>query len=76
MQKSLAIFVFSLFMLCFGATAQKVTYSEPDPDDARTLNFEIVGRMNGNILIYKNYRDLHYMAIYDAEMRMLSLIHI
>jgi len=70
MQKSLAIFVFSLFMLCFGATAQKVTYSEPDPDDARTLNFEIVGRMNGNILIYKNYRDLHYMAIYDAEMRM------
>ena len=70
MQKSLAIFVFSLFLLCLGAVAQKVTYSEPDHDDARTLNFEIVGKMNGNILIYKNYRDLHYMAIYDAEMRM------
>jgi hypothetical protein len=70
MQKSLTIFVFSLFLMCLGAVAQKVTYSEPDPDDARTLNFEIVGKMNGNILIYKNYRDLHYMAIYDAEMRM------
>jgi len=70
MQKSLAIFVFSLFLLCFGAFAQKITYSEPDSDDARTLNFEIVGKMNGNILIYKNYRDLHFMSIYNAEMRM------
>jgi len=58
------------FLAISGLWGQRVIYSEPDRDDARTLNFEIVGKMSGNVLIYKNYRDLHYMTVYDADMKM------
>ena len=70
MQKSIAIWVLSLFLGISGIWGQKIVYSEPDRDDARTLNFEIVGKMSGNVLIYKNYRDLHYMTVYDTDMKM------
>jgi len=52
--------------------AQVIQYSEPDREDARSLNFEIIGKVAGNVLIYKNSRDLHYIAVYDLNMNLLS----
>lgn len=72
MQKSLTLLVASMFLICSGILAQRIVYSEPDRDDARTLNFEVVGKMNGNVLIYKNYRDLHYMTVFDADMKQIE----
>ncbi len=51
-------------------SAQKITYSEPERDDPRSLNFEIVGKLNGNYLIYKNIRDVHSISVYDTKMVM------
>lgn len=50
------------------ATAQKVTYSDYDRDDSKDMNFEIIGKMNGNFLIYKNNRWKHRITILDNEM--------
>ena len=54
--------------------AQQVIYSEPDRSDVRQTNFEILGKVGGNILIYKDLRDNHSMAVYDASMNQVDKI--
>ncbi len=44
----------SALILPIAAFAQRITYSLPERDDTRTLNFEIVGKISGNFLVYKN----------------------
>ena len=49
--------LFGLFFLLIATGylhAQKIVYSEPDRDDNRRMNFEIIGKTGGNFLIYKN----------------------
>lgn len=72
MKKSFFI-VFGLLLVSL-AHSQKITYAEPDRDDARNLNFEIIGKMNDTLLIYKSYRDNHYIALYDNDMKMVSKV--
>ena len=66
----LAIFFLSTNFI----TAQKLVYSDPDKDDLRQTNFEIIGRLSGNYLIYKNNRDNHHISIYDADMKELDRV--
>lgn len=54
------------------STAQRITYSEPDKDDIRNLNFEIIGKMNGHYLMYKGYRDNHSITTYDENMKVIE----
>ncbi len=49
--------------------AQRLIYSEPGKDDTRRLNFEIIGKINGNFLIYKNARSKRWISILDNEMK-------
>ena len=70
MKKQIAVTLTCLLVVLFSARAQRVTYSEPDRDDPRNLNFEIVGKVKGKVLIYKNYRDLYYISVYDEDMKM------
>ena len=58
-----------LFLLPVAVSAQQVTFSEYDGEDNRDINFEIIGKMNGNILVYKNIRWKHKLSIYDSEMK-------
>ncbi len=58
-----------IFLLPLAAGAQQVTYSEYDREDYRNINFEIVGKMNGNIVVYKYVRWKHRLTIYDSEMK-------
>ncbi|HEX6915149.1 MAG TPA: hypothetical protein VF145_07895, partial [Chitinophagaceae bacterium] len=53
--------------------AQKITYSEPDDNDGRNLSaYEVIGRLGQNILIYKNYKDDHYISVYDQHMKQVG----
>ncbi len=72
MQKTISFLFAVILLLCSQVNAQKILYSEPDRDDARTLNFEVIGKMNGNILIYKNYQNTHFITVLDAEMKLLE----
>ncbi len=57
------------------APAQKIVYSEYDKDDTRTMTFEIVGKINGNFLIYKNNRgNRHIISVLNNEMKEIGLV--
>ncbi|WP_207492235.1 hypothetical protein [Aridibaculum aurantiacum] len=56
------------------AKAQKVVYSEPDRADVRQTNFEIIGKVAGNILIYKGLRDSHHISLYDLDMKQVEKV--
>ncbi len=70
-------FVVAVMLLTsFTALAQQqVIYSETDRNDIRQTNFEILGKVGGNILIYKNLRDSHAMSVYDMEMNELDRVN-
>ncbi len=65
-----------LLYLSVGVYAQKVVYSEPEKDDVRNMTFEIVGKVDGNILIYKNYRETHFICTYDDDMKLLTRVRL
>lgn len=53
----------------YNISAQRVIYSEPDKNDYRQTQFEIIGKINGNVLIYKNLRSSYVMSVYDMDMK-------
>lgn len=72
MHKSFYFLLAAVLLLTINASAQKVTYTEPDRDDTRQLNFEIIGKLGANILIYKNVRDNHFIVRYDQNMKLID----
>ena len=66
-----------ILLTCFiglsvSASGQKIVYSEPDRDETRRINFEVIGKVGGNFLIYKNNRSKNYIAVYDNDMVQLA----
>ena len=51
-------------LLCF---AQKITYSEIQKEDNRDINFDIIGKIKDNVLIFKNARFKYTLSVYSAE---------
>jgi hypothetical protein len=72
MKKPVSLILVFLFLFCLEGQSQKVIYSEPDRDDARAMNFEVLGRLNGKVLVYKNYRELHFVAVFDNDMKQIG----
>jgi hypothetical protein len=54
--------------------AQRVFYSDTEKDDYRQMNFEIIGRVGGNISVYKNYRTNNFISVYDNSMKLLNKV--
>ena len=63
-----------LLLLCFGTSsfAQRILYSEPEKDDSRRMDFDIIGKISGNILIYKKIRTKGYIVIYNNNMEQMG----
>lgn len=58
-------------LLCGGSLmAQKISYSEPERDDYKSTEFEIIGRVGGNILVYKSDRGDNAVSVYDNTMQL------
>src|SRR3954468_16755946 len=66
--KRFACCLLFLFLGCF-AMGQRVLYSEPDKNDYRQTEFEIIGKVGGNLLIYKSIRNSYAMSVYDFDMK-------
>ncbi|MGN6616363.1 MAG: hypothetical protein ACTHJ5_04235 [Ilyomonas sp.] len=58
----------------FGAAAQKIVYSEPDRDDTKSTNFDIIGKMNDHILILKNNRNDYSVSVLDNDMKLVDKV--
>ena len=74
MKKPIPLFIAIFLLIGLAVNAQRITYSEPDREDARTINFEILGKINGKILVYKTYRDQHFIAVYDDDMKLIERV--
>ena len=58
-----------LLINAYFVLGQHVIYSEPDKNDYRQTEFEIIGKINGNILIYKNLRNSYALSVYNIDMK-------
>ncbi len=67
------LFIVFLLSFCSNNTfSQRIVYSQPEKDDTRRMNFEVVGKISNNYLIYKSYRGQYYIGIYDSEMKQIG----
>jgi hypothetical protein len=66
-------FLFFLFIVS-SLPAQRIQISEPDKDDSRRMEFEIVGKMDNHFLIYKKIRGDNFVCVYDNEMKMVKKV--
>ena len=74
--RSLVLLVFVLVstVISLSTNAQRILISEPDREDSRRMNFEIIGKMGNNYLIYKNIRGDNFICIYNSEMKLTSKV--
>ena len=71
LKKSQIVFWLFLFSsVLVNAQAPRIYYSEPEKEDSRRTNFEIIGKFNGNFLIYKSNRSDNAICIYDDAMKL------
>ena len=52
------------------AQVSQIIYTEPEREDGRRTNFEIIGKMNDNFLIFKNNNSNSAVSIYDNGMKL------
>ena len=52
--------------------AQKIVYSEPDRGDTRRMDFEVIGKIAGNFLVYKEISNKTYITAYDNDMKVVK----
>jgi hypothetical protein len=57
-------------------SAQRITYTEPEKDDSRRTNFEIIGKINGNYLVFKNNNSNNSVSVYDEDMKLLQRVNL
>jgi hypothetical protein len=71
--KRLLFFLAGVLMVS-GVIAQRIVYSEPDKDDTRRMDFEVIGKIGGNFLIYKNVRNKNVITAFDNDMKVVSKV--
>lgn len=70
-------FIFTiLILLSVTIHAQRITYSEPDRNDQKSLSFDIIGKINNHFLVYKNFRADNYISVYDNDMKLVDNINL
>ncbi len=65
-----------LLALPFCLHAQQIRYSDPDPDDGRKTNFEIIGKVGGNILVFLNNRSSGAISVFSNEMKLVQRVNL
>lgn len=74
MQKRTFFFALLLLWSALPAFAQKIVYSEVDEDDSRRMRFEVIGKVGGNFLIYKNSKNKNYVSVFNNNMEQIEKV--
>lgn len=67
----------SLVFICAAlvqTNAQRITYTEPEREDTRRTNFEIIGKLGSNYLVFKNNRSDNAISVYDTDMKLVRRV--
>lgn len=65
-----------IFLLPLFATSQKISYSAPENEDSKTLDFEVIGKIGGNFQVYKNIRNKYAVSVYDNDMKLKQRVNL
>jgi hypothetical protein len=68
------LFLAAGIIMLSSAFGQKIVYSEPDREDTRRMDFEVIGKINGNFLVYKNLRNKDWVTVFDNDMKELTKV--
>jgi hypothetical protein len=61
-----------LFLLLL--TPKGFLIANPEKEDSRRTEFEIIGKVGGNILVFKNNRSTNFISVYDNEMKLVERV--
>lgn len=61
------IFFAYLLLLSTISYSQHIIYSEPLREDNRDINFDIIGKLSNNIIVFKNARWKYSLSVYNAD---------
>jgi hypothetical protein len=71
------LFLFFISIIIYTAVfSQQITYTQPESQDSRSLDFVIIGKIHDNFLIYKNLRNNYAICSYDNSMRLLNRVNL
>jgi hypothetical protein len=67
-----------IILSTFSASAQgpRIVYTEPEREDSRRTEFDIIGKVSGNYLVYKNNRNDHAISVYDEDMKLKDRVEL
>ncbi len=66
--KGFIINLYFLLLLPAFSFAQQIVYSDVLKENSRDMDFEIIGKINGNILVFKNQTSRYAVSVYQGEM--------
>ncbi len=61
-----------LSLITIHSFSQQITYSDPENDDTQSLDFDIIGKVGNNYLIYKHIRNNYAVSVYDNTMKSIQ----
>src|SRR6187399_1843095 len=63
-----------VFIIPLFTGAQKIIYTEPEKDDVLNVDFDIIGKINNNYIIYKQLRGSSALSIYNNNMEVIDKV--
>lgn len=66
------VFLILIQLVPVSGSSQRIIYSDPEKEDNRRLSFDIIGRIGGNFLVFKNNRSRSWITVMDEEMQVTS----
>ena len=64
------VFLFLLFPVI--GQSQQAVFSDPFRGDTRDMNFEIIGKIHGNVLVFKNVKMDYEVSLYKDNMELIG----
>ncbi len=61
-----------MMMSTFIGNAQKIYYTAVEDNEAQQTHFDIIGKINSNILIYTGQKNNHTLSVYDMDMKLVQ----
>ena len=70
-----SFFLFLIFTTIYAAAfSQQITYTQPEQQDSRGMDFQIIGKIHDNFLVYKSIRNNYAISSYDHSMRLIDRV--
>ncbi len=69
-----SVLLFTLLVVFSPLFSQKIVYSGYGNDDTRRMNFDVVGKVGGNFIVYKNIRNNNWISIFDNDMQEIARV--